>query len=547
MADDTTLKIKSALAALFGNAAVQPEEASGGDDAVQVTQDQIDQRGRNLLAIRGSMLSGQIKLFDLEVVKAKLGASWDRKLDHVHMVCETVLKRHLGNRHFFYKATDTSYVVVFDLQDKTAATVASRAIAQEILAKILGQDAANLDMTIEINLTEIFAADVPPDANLLEVMEKQFATAPVEHVSSKSVDTPRESPDGKGSQQASVPAAPTFAPISRERGSQPASTARGLQELLDASERSSVTWQHEIAKQMTTAAGTRKTISDAWPTSKKASTHVSQAEVPLVTAFQPPQAARVIANRDGLGIEVAGIDFSYSPIWSAGKKAVISYHLNMTMRAQDGHVITPEEALGGTGHMQLIRTVDRLMMKRGLADLTRAVGANRKYIACIPVTSFSLLEGYGVPTLFDMLTGLANPLPQLLVLDVVDALAMERKDLMLCAAAAAGKCRYLLLRASLDQTNFGNMAHRAVQAVGGSLNDHAWSEKDATKKLDTFVASAAKATLESFIFGVNTRSMAFAAIAAGFDYLSGPAIAADTIDPSGVAPIDMLGLFRKSD
>lgn len=239
------------------------------------------------------------------------------------------------------------------------------------------------------------------------------------------------------------------------------------------------------------------------------------------------------------------LTFTYSPIWSAQKKAVISYQLNMAMQSVDGTDLDPADAFGGEDDINLIRTVDRLVVKRGLADLSRAIAANRKYIACLPVTSYSLLEQWGTPTIFDAaLAGLPSPYPQLIVLDVVDAQVLERRDLVQCATAATAKCRYLLLRASLDQTNFAGLAHPNVRAIGGSLRDHAWSEKDAAKKLDSFVTSTVGARLETFLFGIHSRSMAFAAIAAGFDYVSGPAIAPTLDEAGGVSPIDMLGLFK---
>jgi EAL domain-containing protein (putative c-di-GMP-specific phosphodiesterase class I) len=244
------------------------------------------------------------------------------------------------------------------------------------------------------------------------------------------------------------------------------------------------------------------------------------------------------------GTAVGRLSFSYSPIWSAPKKAVISQHLNVLMYDTSDRLVDPAELLSGDDEVNLMRTLDRLVVKQGLADLARAVATGRKYIACLPITSYSLLDRWGIPNVFDsFLRGLPQPLPQLLVLDVIDAQALERRDIVQCAKAASGKCRYLLLRASLDQTNFSSLSSPMVRAVGGSLRDHAWSERDAAKKLDAFVTSAFQAKLETFIFGIHSRSMAFSAIAAGFDYMSGPAIAQDASDPTGVSPLDMLGLF----
>lgn len=523
MADDINLRIRQILTAVFGGG----EPAAEGDTGLpqgMMTPDQADAEGRSLLDLRQSLVSGQLKLLDLQLVKDKFGAGWDRKMDQVHTICETVLKRHLANRHFFYRASDTAYVIVFDMADKGTATAACRAISQEILTKLLGREAANRSITMELNLAEIFPSDIAPGKSFTDAVESLLTAAPAEKVTPSSAaqqshqasDTPaRVQAEPKFTPihlEKSAPAEPAFTPIHLEKHEHSRVMDADLHKILNASEREMDAWK---------------------PQGGGSAPRPGGGPQQSATAAKPAKSA------------VPELSFKYSPIWSAQKKAVISYQLNMTMQDSEGKILDPADIFTGEDEINLIRTVDRLVMKRGLADLSRAIAANRKYIACLPVTSYSLLERWGTPTILEtVLTGLASPIPQLLVLDVVDAQVLERRELVQCATAAASKCRYLLLRASLDQTNFTGLAHPAVRAIGGSLRDHAWSEKDAAKKLDTFVTSAMAAKLETFLFGINSRSMAFSAIAAGFDYVSGLAIAPNMDEAGGVAPIDMLGLFK---
>ncbi|HVI91364.1 MAG TPA: EAL domain-containing protein [Dongiaceae bacterium] len=376
---------------------------------------------------------------------------------------------------------------------------------------------------MEISLAEIFPEEVTDGTNFAEAVERRLAEVPGQRVMAE--PEPVCVPATGGHDAAKTPKAePQFTPIHLKKDEKTGLSHFDLQRMLDMSERGIGSWQAEIARDRPG--------------------HAAGAPIDPMQRLNPIKLKVEGIGVTTAGVEVAGLRFTYSPIWSAAKKAVISHHLNMTMRDGAGRVIEPEDIFGGGEEVRLIRTIDRLVMKRGLADLARAFAANKKYIACIPVTSYSLLDRWGTPTIFDsLLQGLVNPLPKLIVLDVIDAQAMERLDLMRCAAAAKDKCKYLLLRASLDQTNFSAFAHPMVRGIGGSLRDHAWSEKDAAKKLDVFVAAASSAKLETFIFGIMSRSMAFAAIAAGFDYISGSAIAPDMDDASGVAPVDMLRLF----
>jgi EAL domain-containing protein (putative c-di-GMP-specific phosphodiesterase class I) len=517
MADESTGKIKQILMAVFGGGAA-PIEAGEGES--EVTPEEADRLAQAMLSMRESLVSGQLKILDLGIVKAQFGPSWERKTDHVHMVCEMVLKRHLGHRHFYYRASDTAYVIVFDLNDKGTAAAACRAVSQEILTRLLGKEATNRQITVEVNLAEVFPEDVATGRRFTEVVSDRIDASQGERISHAS-QLPPPVASGPASAKAAGKVEPQFTPIRLAQGAAGASAKVDLQSLLDMSERNAGSWQAELSNRM----GEQKKL----------------VGTPSMT---PIDLRKSLIGATSSGIEINGIDFSYSPIWSAPKKAVISHHLNIAVRDTDGRSIDASELMTGVDEVKLMRSIDRLVMKRGLADLARSVTANRKYIACIPVTSYSLMDQWGTPTLLEsLLVGLPQPLPQLLVLDVVDAQALERKDLLRCANAAANKCKYLLLRASLDQTNFSALAHPMVRAIGGSLRDHAWSEKDASKKLESFVTSASTAKLETFIFGIHSRSLAFAAIAAGFDYLSGPAIAPDAADPTGVSPVDMLGLF----
>ncbi len=485
MSNEPTAQLTAALAALFGDDGA----LSGNSELLSGTlQDDVERLKHAMQHMRKSVDSGQMKFFDLTTIKETLGAAWDRKKGHVQTVCETVLKRHLEHRHFYYRASDTIYVIVFDMQDKTAINAASRAISQDIVSRLLGREAVERRFGIETNLASILPDQLPIEINGGSIEGR---------------------PDEMRPQSAAT------APDIPEQSS-------GIWRLLERAEQ-------QIASRQEDAPESRKTP-DA---TDRASPHPN----PAMSQIRQPSPVVLV---DG----ASEIDFSYSPIWSAAKKAVISHHLNMIVRNADRNTSTIGELIAETDDVELIRSIDRLALKRGIADLTRAIAENRKYIACIPVSSYSLLDKWGMPTIFDsVLTDLAQPLPQLIILDIVDAQALDRRDIAQCAATAAGKCRYLLMRLSLDQLSFSTLANPMIRAIGGSLLDHAWSEKDASRKLDSFVTGASSAKLETFIFGIHSRSMAFAAIAAGFDYISGTAIAPDADVPGGVLPIDMLGLF----
>jgi hypothetical protein len=93
VADDINTRIRQILLAVFGGngTSTDPESTSG-----MLTPAEMEEQGRKLLELRQSLVSGQLKLLDLQLIKERFGDGWSRKIEQVHAICETVLKRHLA-------------------------------------------------------------------------------------------------------------------------------------------------------------------------------------------------------------------------------------------------------------------------------------------------------------------------------------------------------------------------------------------------------------------------------------------------------------------
>src|SRR6185369_12426653 len=174
---------------------------------------------------------------------------WERKIEQVHLVCDMVLKRHLGHRHFYYRASDTAYVIVFDMNDKGTAAAACRAVSQEILTRLLGREAANRQITAEINLAEIFPEDVAGGKSFADAIDQRLSETPPERVFSSQAN--EKGRQDRTDERTRLNIEPQFNPIhlKEKNAGVPGKTKIDLQSLLDLSERGVASWQNELARQ----------------------------------------------------------------------------------------------------------------------------------------------------------------------------------------------------------------------------------------------------------------------------------------------------------
>ena len=104
----------------------------------------------------------------------------------------------------------------------------------------------------------------------------------------------------------------------------------------------------------------------------------------------------------------------------------------------------------------------------------------------------------------------------------------------------------MIARLRPDINEFTQFAAARIAAVGCDLSDQAGSELALMQQMSRFSRGAAKAGMATYLRGINTVSLAVAALGAGFAHLDGDAIAGTVDRPRGIIEFHLLDLYTSS-
>src|SRR3954469_10258631 len=86
---------------------------------------------RDIISTHKAVASGFLRLLSLDALRERMGDKWQSRSDHIQFVTEAAIKRHLQRGQTFYRANDSSYVIVFDFDAEDRAEFICRAISRE--------------------------------------------------------------------------------------------------------------------------------------------------------------------------------------------------------------------------------------------------------------------------------------------------------------------------------------------------------------------------------------------------------------------------------
>jgi hypothetical protein len=198
-----------------------------------------------------------------------------------------------------------------------------------------------------------------------------------------------------------------------------------------------------------------------------------------------------------------------------------------------------------TGDPDLVRSFDRLVLDLAVLDLNRAIATGAKYVAVVPVHVESLVRDADQQALLKFLEQQPASLRQLLTLEIVDTRKSKFNDLVRTVWMLKERCRQLILRQEMGLAPWLQSQHLPAGAVGMSVKIPGAEvpELEIAAAMNGFVKALLGHRIETFVFGLRSRSLAFAAIGAGFSQVSGPAIVEGSRTPGGVASAGMGDIF----
>lgn len=468
----------------------------------EVIVEALDQAAGAKPDVSAKRVAVKLQLLDLANLKSKLGPRWKRSERTIHMLVESCIRRACTHQDRWGRSADDQYLLFLSNTSEASGKEFCDAVLEDLTIKLFG--------TGEIDDRPNFSVDLlslGPDALFGGASARLQAIAQTRSIYSlRSNEAKNEQTMAKARVEAKKPAREEPTIVGTE----------DIEALVHLADKDTRSWQNEEAASSSALLAPRK------------------------SGFEVDAG---ILPHHNLGV---GYTFSYTPIWDRTKRALLCYRINFSIRMPHG---APIDSASPDFMAQLdrstIKAIDMLRVKRALGSLMKSHRRGSKYLVSIPVSAQSCSPRWGVPTVFEQLTGFPKDLGKLVLLEIMDADRPEyRPAIGEITTAAAKYGRQSLFRVGPGyEGGLLNSATARPVGLGVDIADHDTDERDLMKFLDRLAEEVTGKDASTFIWGANTTSAAMMAIAAGVTYVGGSAVAPDIPDPAGVTMLGLSDIF----
>ena len=447
---------------------------------------------RDTLKSDGHVVAGTVQMLVLDKLRQHFGDGWDEVAEKIHIIISNTIERALGSRDAYIRFQGQTYVIVFAGLKSDMAAMKAALIAEEITRRIFGE--AVKEPVIQIGIAVIKdnaiaqVEKIDPQALIASMVTKATAAGNVIELASPDA-APQADPPPPGP---SITATSEPPPLSRA----------------DAYGR-------------TAAAGKSEPHFD-WRTSRRGD------------GKEPENEWRPIRRHEN-DLEAIPDDmtFVYSPAWLV-KGNVISAHTCVPARLDySGRLVSGGQAMPSNCATPINFSLDVLALTKVVNDLAALNMRNKLTMVVLPVHYQTLDWGRHQNKFLRVAATLPHSTRKQLLIELM-GVSDQTPSTKLAEAVAALRplCRDLLIRTRLESPSFSLLRSVNVHAVGVDLTNIPLAEKEIFPYIERFNATARKMRLYTFAHGAHTRSLLSGAVASGFRYLDGSAIATSVMKPA---------------
>ena len=509
---------------------------------------------REIAVARPSISAGRLQLLNLAPTAAHFGDSWPNVVDRVYRMIERTLQRHLGPRDIFRRHRQHFYVVVFADAAGAEARARMALITDDINAQLFGDDG-------DLSLLELRSAVVDVDGDV--VLERFDPTeALAEHMDAaeggEAVAALQREDDAPGADPGPI----------GDLASDSSGANGKLKEIHKAHElvrarlqrlesRSSETEENAVEYRML-----RDLEDELLRLHERMASRVplieqpEPASAPMRAAFKSidqddpyPRPATILlieaenafmaGDHERRSFEDAehglALAFSYQPVWHVDAKVIGTYFV--TARFTEGEQTkAAEDAFRKRSGVDINALIDRCLLRRALLDLADTDGRPSSIIG-VPVHFSTLRHMSHRRTMQYLLHGIPSWARDYLAWEVLDVPAdVLRSHVEEAVSQLRPFARSILWRTSLRQPNLKTLAVTPAKWAGVHLDFAGRREDGLIDGLSDWSAAAEEGHFKTYVRGADTRSMAVAAVCAGFDRVAGAAIGSPVDTFKGVVP-----------
>jgi hypothetical protein len=485
-----------------------PEQAPrpAPQPAARLDKAGFEARVRDTVRNSPVVTGGRVQMLNMRELAERYGQRWGVLADMIDQLVTATMRRRLGPRDFFNRAGEGVYLVVFDGVAEAEAKVKCAALADEILAKLLGSGAGTESIQIATATVQADGAVNVEAFTKLEALDELLKQRPQYR---QPGNTPIADDDLMFEQ---------IAP-GRSRKSDGGMDWREL----EAGKRTDAAPWLEVSRSVEMKRRVRDLLlNDPSQFEGVLEASLARAEQALVRgpgSLEPP--AR----------DIAEVVFRYRPTWHVGKGLLSAYRclagLDVEGREMFGDTVLPEGS-----SPSLVALYDRLLLRWALGEVRRSLQEQFAPSVTIPVHHGTLARYTLSQDLMAMAAETDADTRQCITWEIVDPPSgFSNSHLSPPVSLLRKYGAAVTLRLDLDHANFQELAQMGVHAVGADLASSGASEAEQIRDLKLFRARAAKAGLKCFLRGLSRANVVRAAVDAGVDYLDGPAISGLVDEP----------------
>lgn len=252
-------------------------------------------------------------------------------------------------------------------------------------------------------------------------------------------------------------------------------------------------------------------------------------------------------TRPGSTPPIRGLHYFYRPMWSVRTNMMAISSCVPIARLPSGEMVTGAAVVPQGASSDFLQMLDHAALTHVLTDGQKLAEAERSTLVSIPVHYETLCDKERRTAYLKMCQGLPPGARRRILFECLGIQqGLGQSQLIAGLAGLRPFCALTVGQLPLDTSNFTFWKTAGLSSVGVDIYDQVGAgnggETELIERLERFVFFTSQSGLRSYVRGLNTLSLAAAAVAAGFDFVEG-GIIQDQIEPSDVRSFTLEDLY----
>lgn len=238
--------------------------------------------------------------------------------------------------------------------------------------------------------------------------------------------------------------------------------------------------------------------------------------------------------------------FVYKPVWDVRRKVLSTYRCAPKCTGPSGTPVYGYDIISGANPEEAYPDLDMLTLETAARTLKDLHGRKRRVIVVCPIHYRTLVRNDSFPKFKIFCQSMTDEQRRDIIfelLGVSDVTSAPGVIDLVSALKSMG--RSVVLPVRLNRTRFEELSARGFDTVGTDVSAFARNEAKTMELMNTFLTGASEAGLRTVARGLDTLTLAIAAVAAGFDHVEGLAVHDIVENPEHVFRFQTQDLFAK--